>query len=405
MKRPCVLALVTIVLSTMGVDASLARAGGSHPPVVIQKDSDFSTCACVSSGSGSTAHPYVIGPLSINSASGDGVFIDGSVLTKSFVLSNLTIAGNGAVTDRGIVLQNISPVIAAEVTGANTSIQTTSIGILVENSSGVILDGGGTNPRGPGISNNGAGTINHNTSGAIDVENSSNITVRGWQMSGNGTDHQPDWVTLDPSLSNWGVGGVRFFKVTNSDIDHNAANNCTSASITLFASSNNTVTENTADYPFTMNILVADGSAYNMVKDNVTGTGDFIGIMVADPLSASSYGASHDNAIIGNVSHSNGPTGNELKANVVPAFLGGIVVLNGAYDNQVMNNQGWASTGADLVWAQAVPASTPIGVQTYPPALYCNVNLSEGGGGTANRNGNVWTGNVVQKSAACIPQQ
>jgi parallel beta-helix repeat protein len=392
-------ALMIALLAISEMTGSPAHAGGSHSPIVIQKDSDFSTCACVASGTGSAADPYIIGPLSINSASGDGVVIDGTSLTKSFVLFNLTIAGNGAPTDHGIVLRNING-LAAKVSGAKTSIQTTSIGILVQNSSSVTLDGGGANPKGPGISNNGAGTINDNTNGAIDVENSSNITVRGWQMSGNGTDHQPDWVTLDPSLSYWGVGGVRFFDVTNSDIDHNAANNCTSVSFSLFGSSNNTVTENTADYPFTMNVLVADGSSYNMVSNNVTGTGDFIGIMVADPLGACSSGGSHGNVVMGNVSHSNGPTGNELKANVVPAFLGGIVVLNGAYDNTIADNQGWASTGADLVWAQVVPdSSTPIGVKTYPPTLYCNVS------GAINLNGNTWTGNVVQKSAACIPPQ
>jgi hypothetical protein len=79
------------------------------------------------------------------------------------------------------------------------------VGILVMNSNNVTLDGGGANPNGPGVSQP-AGTINQNTVGAIDVENSSHITVTGWQLSANGVDGQPDWVAFDPSLSAWGVG-------------------------------------------------------------------------------------------------------------------------------------------------------------------------------------------------------
>ncbi len=83
------------------------------------------------------------------------------------------------------------------------------------------------------------------------------------------------------------------------------------------------------------------------------------------------------------------------------------MVLNGTYNNRILNNQSWADTGADLAWAQAVPnASTPIGVTTYQgTALFCNVTASEGGSGVANLNGNVWKGNTYQKIAPCLPAQ
>jgi hypothetical protein len=386
----------------------------SHAPIVIKSDADFVNCSCVASGAGTQANPYIIGPLSINSAGGSAVYVDGTSLTKSFTLYNLTIAGNATATDQGVVLNHINPSgaqsIVAQVYGSQTSIQTTNIGILVENSNYVVLDGAGANPNGPGIIATGAGTINKNASGAIDIENSSHVTVRGWQTSTNGADNNPDYVAWDPSLAHWGVGGVRFFGVTNSVIDHNAANNDTTVSFTLFNSSYNQVTGNTADYPFTHNILITDGSSYNTVSGNDTGTGDFFGIMIGDPLPGTAtlktYGASHDNIVSNNMSHANGPTGHELSANIVPAFLGGIVLLNGTYNNQILNNQTWASTGADLVWAQAVPSSsTPIGVVTYPPALFCNVTASEGGGGVANLNGNVWKGNTYKTIAPCLPAQ
>src|SRR5712692_4620850 len=410
------LAIVLVVLAAMlSLGAAVTHASGGHAPIVIQSNSDFSSCGCVASGSGTTSDPYIIGPLTFNNVNGVAVSIDGTKLTKSFELLNLTIAGNSTSTDTGIVLNHINPggsqSIVAKVYGVQTSIQTNNVGILVENSSYVTLDGAGENPNGPGIAKSGAGTINKNMSGAIDVENSSHITIKGWQTSTNGPSVNPNWVTLDPSVSNWAVGGVRFFGVNYSTIDHNAANNDTDVSYSFFNSSHDSVTNNTADYPFTINVSVTDGSSYNTLSGNEGSTGDFIGLLLADPLpgtaTLSTYGPSHNNTITGNTIHTDGPIGNELQpVDVTPAFLGGIVVLNGTYNNSITNNQTWASFGSDLAWAQAVPDSTSaIGVKTYPPTLHCNVTASEGGGGVANLNGNIWTGNTYQLIDSCLPTQ
>ncbi len=418
--RAALAILVTVVILAAGVflaDVRVTHAGGGskHAPIVIQSDSDFTSCSCVASGSGTTSDPYIIGPLTINNVNGNAVSIEGTNLTKSFELLNLTIAGNSATTDTGIVLNHINPsgiqTIVAKVFGVQTSIQTNNVGVLVENSNYVTLNGAGENPNGPGIANTGAGTINKNLNGAIDVENSSHITIKGWQTSTNGPSINPNWVTLDPSVADWAVGGVRFFGVTYSTIDHNAANNDTDVSYSLFNSSHNTVSNNTADYPFTMNYLITDGSSYNTFSGNDGSTGDFIGLLLADPLPGTTtlktYGPSHDNTITSNTIHTDGPIGNELKpVDITPAFLGGIVVLNGTYNNSITNNQTWASFGSDLAWAQAVPSSSSeIGVVTYPPTLHCNVTASEGGGGVSNLNGNVWTGNTFQTIDSCLPAQ
>jgi parallel beta-helix repeat protein len=203
----------------------------------------------------------------------------------------------------------------------------------------------------------------------------------------------------------WGVGGVRFFGVSNSLIDHNAANNDTDVSYSLFNSNGNTLTGNTADYPFTMNYLLTDGSSGNTLSGNEGSTGDFIGLLIADPLSGSP--AAHDNLVTGNTIHTDGPIGNELSpVDVTPAFLGGIVLLNGTYGNTITNNQTWASFGADLTWAQAVPdTSSAIGVVTYPPPLHCNVTSYDGPGSPPPLNGNVWTGNTYQHIDPCLPAQ
>jgi hypothetical protein len=390
-------------------------ANDSHAPITIASDADFQACNCVVSGSGTTADPFIIGPWSINSIQpgGAAVSIDGTSLTKSFRLLNLTIAGNGDSSSTGIVLNHINPsgqnTISAAVTGAQTSIQSAGIGILVENSSFVTLDGDGANSRGPGVGN-AAGTINKNFTGAIDIENSNHITVKGWQMSANGQDNVPDFLSFDPSLAHWGVGAVRLFGSSNTLIDHNASNNCTTVSYSVFNSSNNTISNNTADYPFTNNVLIADGSSFNTVSNNVFSTADFVGILIADPLPGSAtlsrFGPSHDNVVQGNLDHTDGPTGSERHSGLAPSFVGGIVILNGTFNNRIENNQASSSSGTDLAWAQAIPDSTtPIGVATEPPVIHCNVTASEGGGGVNNHNGNVWSGNTAPKIDSCITQQ
>jgi hypothetical protein len=356
----------------------------------------------------------VIGPLSVNNASGTAVLVDGTNLTKSFVLSDLTVAGNSTSTSKGIWLRNINssgtPAITAAVSGVRTSIQTTGVGITVQGSSYVTLDGGGADSSQPGVAPGPAGNVNKNTLGAIDLEGSSHITVRGWQLSANGADYDPDWLAFDPGVASWGVGGVRLFATNYSTIDHNAANNDTDVSYALFASSHDSITSNTANYPFTSNVMITDGSAYDIVSANNFATADFIGILIADPLPGSgtlaTYGATHNVTVQGNYDHSDGPTGTEVNAGLAPSFLGGIVVLNGTYDNSILGNSGHSAGGA-FVWAQEVPdPSSVIRVKAAPPLINCNVTASEGGGGVGNLNGNVWSGNVTNNTlGSCIPTQ
>lgn len=417
LKSAAVLGMALLVTALLAYRPGVARAAnGSHAPIVIASDSDFQICNCVLSGSGTTGDPYIVGPWTINSTgSGDtAVSVDGTLLTKSFTFLNLTIAGNGSSSSTGIVLNHINPsgqkTLSAAVSGIQTSIQSNGVGIVVENSNYVTLDGGGANASGPGIANSGAGAINKNFVGAVDIENSSNVTVKGWQFSANGQDNTPDYVAFDPSLANWGVGAVRVFSSNNTLIDHNAANNCTTVSFSLFNSNHNTISNNTADYPFTNNVLITDGSSFNTVSNNAFSTADFVGILLADPLPGTAtlnqYGPSHDNVIQGNADHTDGPTGAEVRSGVAPSFVGGIVVLNGTYNNTIIGNQLYASAAADLGWAQAIPdPNSPIAVAAEPPVIHCNVTVSEGGGGVANHNGNVWSGNTFKRIDACISQR
>jgi hypothetical protein len=403
-----------LAIAAVSVSAVPAFGGGpaGHAPIVIKSDADFASCGCVVSGNGSKANPFVIGPWSVTNPSGDGVFVDGTALTKSFVLYDLTANSNAG---NGITLENINlpgaPTISASVSGGLTTANNDSWGVQVVNSNSVVLDGVGVNQKGPGVATTGFATANTNRTGGIDLGNSSHITVQGWQLNADGSDSPPDWITLDPSLNSWSGGGLRMFGVTASTIDHNAANNSSDGHFMLFHSSSNTISNNTGGYPYTMNFLLTDGSSFNTLSGNEAWDGDYVGLLVADPLPGTwtlkQYGASHDNTISGNFIHSNGPTGNELNAGLVPAFLGGIVLLNGTYNNTVSNNQTYASTGTDLGWAQAVPdARTPIGVAIYPPLLQCNVTaydvpLKK----PPALNGNVWSGNTYKVIDPCLPPQ
>jgi len=361
----------------------------SIAPISIHGNSDLtppgssSGCKCANLVGG----VWVIGPWQISGAAADGVYIEN--VTAAFLLKDIIVVKSAGA---GIHLRNINFAEATVVvSGVNTSLQNNYVGMMVEASSGLVLDGGGANPNGWGIVASGvAGTINKNYSGAIDIENSSFIRVRGWQLSANGQDGVPDWISFDPSLAHWGVGGVRFLGVNSSWIDHNAANNDTSISYSLFQSSNNRVTGNTADYPFTANLLIADGSSLNTIDGNDFGTADFIGILVANPL-AGPY-STGGNSITGNTVHSSGPTGTEGKAGIAPSFGGGIVLLNGVVNNLVSGNQLWANTGNDLKWTNAVldPAS-PIGVTHLPTPSAC----------VAWSNLNTWSGNFFKTKDTC----
>src|SRR6516165_9060900 len=102
-----VVAISAVGCAVLTVGVGVAGAEGGHAPIVIASDGDFASCQCVVSGSGTSADPFVIGPWPINNVNGVAVSVDGTNLTKSFVLSNLTIAGNATASDTGIVLNHI----------------------------------------------------------------------------------------------------------------------------------------------------------------------------------------------------------------------------------------------------------------------------------------------------------
>ena len=96
--------LPVLVAAILCPCAGAMASNGSHAPITITSDADFQACNCVVGGSGTTTDPYIIGPWTINSAPSDStaVFVDGTSLTKSFTLFNLTMAGNAIAQAQGL---------------------------------------------------------------------------------------------------------------------------------------------------------------------------------------------------------------------------------------------------------------------------------------------------------------
>ena len=85
-------ALVAGVLAFAGPAGTAVSA--SHAAITIAKDADFQSCACVTSGSGTSSNPYVIGPWTITAASAGGwaIKVDNSsgAVTKFFHIDGIT---------------------------------------------------------------------------------------------------------------------------------------------------------------------------------------------------------------------------------------------------------------------------------------------------------------------------
>jgi len=55
--------------AAMPASASWAGGGAQHGPITITSNAGFATCQCVTSGTGTAADPYIIGPWAISSPS------------------------------------------------------------------------------------------------------------------------------------------------------------------------------------------------------------------------------------------------------------------------------------------------------------------------------------------------
>ena len=161
-----------IALFALPDTPAFAGAGG-HAAITITSDAGFSTCGCVTSGTGTSTDPFVIGPWSIPAPSGGtsgwSVKIDNSKgkITDYFNIFGVSSAYNDTnTTDPTIWLVNVKTATTISGNNANpTGGNNLGIGIELDNSANISIDGVDYNKgNGTGVFINGSTSVSVNNS-------------------------------------------------------------------------------------------------------------------------------------------------------------------------------------------------------------------------------------------------
>ena len=175
MRRLLVLlsTLTAGILFALPVVPGSAGTGG-HAAITITSNTDFATCGCVTSGNGTAASPFIIGPWAISapSAGGYSVKIDNTsgLITDHFNIFGISSTYNDTKpSDPTIWLVNVNPVdppTTISGTGAHpTSGNGLGMGIELDNSSNIAIDGVSYNKgNGIGVYINGSENVSINNS-------------------------------------------------------------------------------------------------------------------------------------------------------------------------------------------------------------------------------------------------
>jgi hypothetical protein len=163
---------------TAGVLFALPAAPGSagtggHAAITISSNADFTSCGCVTSGNGSAASPFIIGPWAISAPSGGtggwSVKVDNSKgkITKFFNIFGISSTYNDtSPTDPTIWLVGVHNATTISGTSANpTAGNGLGMGIELDNSSNISIDGVSYNKgNGTGVYINGSSNVSVNNS-------------------------------------------------------------------------------------------------------------------------------------------------------------------------------------------------------------------------------------------------
>jgi hypothetical protein len=169
MRRMLVVLSALAVTALFAWPAGHASAGtGQHAAITITSNAGFGSCGCVTSGDGTAVDPYVIGPWAIPAPSGEtsgwSVKIDNSSggITDSFNVAGIASTYSDTSTiDPTIWLIGIS----TPTTISGTSGNNLSMGIELDNSSNISIDGVSYNKgNGTGIYIRGSSNVSINNS-------------------------------------------------------------------------------------------------------------------------------------------------------------------------------------------------------------------------------------------------
>jgi hypothetical protein len=315
MRRLLIVPLILMTTAMFAFPATSALAGTSgHAAITITSNAGFATCGCVTSGNGTAASPFIIGPWSIGTPSGGtggwSVKIDnsGGGITDYFNIFGISSTYNDTnTTDPTIWLVGVKTATTISGNNANpTAGNNLGIGIELDNSSNVSIDGVNYNKgNGTGIYLNGSSNVSINnsklkatcvvcaphTGDGVYALNSSNIQI------GTGADcpntNPCNDLTYDDGFGIWLVN------------THNVVINQTS-----------TDANDTGGY-------VLDGpNTYNVTLKNSTSNGT------------------------GNICITF--NGNKVNTGYFTDLQGGLHIINGAHDNTIASDSFTANSGISI---------------------------------------------------------
>jgi len=309
-------ALAVGVLFALPARSSLATTAGSHAAITITSNAGFTRCACVTSGDGSAAHPYVIGPWSINAPSGGtrgwSVKVDNSTgaITDYFNIFGISSTYNDTnPTDPAIWLVDVKTPTRISGTSADpTSGNDLGIGIELVYSANISVDNVDYNKG------NGTGAyINH----------SSNVSI----------DNAKFKATCSLCAPHVGDG---IYAVNSTNVQVGTGSDCpTSASVPCvdvtyddgmgvwFHNSNNSVIDRTSASANDTGGYVLDGSgSHNDTVENSTSSGT------------------------GNICFTF--NGQKVNSGYHTDLQGGLHLINGAHNNTIRGDTFRSKTGLDI---------------------------------------------------------
>ncbi len=169
--------LVLLSTLTAGVLFALPAVPGSagtggHAAITISSNADFTTCGCVTSGSGTKASPFVIGPWAINAPSTGGWSVkvnnSGGAITDYFNIVGISSTYNDTNTgDPTIWLVNVNtPTTDPPTTISGASGNNLGMGIELDDSSNISIDNVSYNK------DNGTGVYIDDGSSNVSINNS-----------------------------------------------------------------------------------------------------------------------------------------------------------------------------------------------------------------------------------------
>jgi hypothetical protein len=317
--RRLVFLTVTAVAALAGIPAAALAAGPAnatqHGAITITSDADFTPpgsptgCACVTAGDGTPGSPYVIGPWAITAPSGGSsgwaINVDnsGGGITSSFAISGISAIYSGVpFTDPVIVLTDVNN--PAGTTISNISANEDGRGVELDSSSYINLDQLSFNKM---IGN----TLFFNGSSHITLSNSKLKATADEQVP-----HNSDGLyALDSSyLSIGGVSACPHSQVCNS-----------------------------FDYDSGYGVYLQD--SHNVTIDEASANADDTGGFVLDDSWNVDLGNSNAEA--------GGPicvdlSGLKTHTGYYSDVQGGLLLVNGSYDNAIHDDQFAANKGIDI---------------------------------------------------------